>query len=91
MTKISITSHQFQKVQDEDRTKKEEPGGATAFALLAESHISVHTWPELGKVVVDVFSCGSQDNLSLLVEFLIKQIDHTDVNVTHVQRGDHSE
>lgn len=39
-------------------THQFEPYGITAIALLAESHISVHTWPEIGYVAVDMFSCG---------------------------------
>lgn len=35
-----------------------EPQGVTGFALLAESHISIHTWPEDGRAVCDVFTCG---------------------------------
>jgi S-adenosylmethionine decarboxylase len=31
----------------------------TAIVLLSESHISAHTWPEVGYVAVDVFTCGS--------------------------------
>ena len=34
------------------------PHGVTAVALLAESHLSVHTWPEHGYAAVDLFSCG---------------------------------
>jgi S-adenosylmethionine decarboxylase len=30
----------------------------TGLALLAESHISIHTWPESGYAAVDVFTCG---------------------------------
>ncbi|MGF1496093.1 MAG: adenosylmethionine decarboxylase [Elainellaceae cyanobacterium] len=37
-----------------------EPQGVTALALLAESHISIHTWPEAGYAAVDVFTCGEQ-------------------------------
>lgn len=33
------------------------PQGVTAILLLAESHVSVHTWPEHGYAAVDVFSC----------------------------------
>lgn len=33
-------------------------GGLTAFAMLAESHISAHTWPEHGFVAFDIFTCG---------------------------------
>ena len=45
-TLLSLSSHKFD-VQ-----------GVTAIALLAESHISIHTWPEYGMAVCDVFTCG---------------------------------
>ena len=44
----------------EERVHRFEPHGVTAIALLAESHISVHTWPEHGYAAVDVFTCGTQ-------------------------------
>jgi S-adenosylmethionine decarboxylase len=34
------------------------PGGVTATVLLAESHLSVHTWPETGSVTLDVYVCN---------------------------------
>ena len=45
-TLLSIVSHKF------------EPQGVTAVALLSESHISIHTWPEHGYAAVDAFTCG---------------------------------
>lgn len=45
---LDITSHKFQ------------PIGVTAVALLAESHISIHTWPEKNMAVCDVFTCGTR-------------------------------
>jgi S-adenosylmethionine decarboxylase len=36
-------------------------GGYTAVALLAESHITVHTWPEHDYVAIDAFMCGALD------------------------------
>src|SRR5471030_324555 len=36
----------------------EEGGGISGVAVLAESHISVHTWPEKGYAAFDVFMCG---------------------------------
>ena len=39
-------------------TYRFEPQGVTGLALLAESHISIHTWPEKGYAAVDVFTCG---------------------------------
>lgn len=37
------------------------PHGVTAIALLAESHASIHTWPEDGYAAVDVYTCGDGD------------------------------
>jgi S-adenosylmethionine decarboxylase len=38
-------------------------GGVTGVVLLAESHLAVHTWPELGAVTLDVYVCNfSGDN-----------------------------
>ena len=40
-----------------------EPAGVTGVVLLAESHLAVHTWPELGAVTLDVYVCNySADN-----------------------------
>lgn len=36
-------------------------GGVTGVVLLAESHISIHTWPEHGFAAVDIFMCGTAD------------------------------
>jgi S-adenosylmethionine decarboxylase len=38
--------------------KFEDGGGISGVAVLAESHISVHTWPEKGYAAFDVFMCG---------------------------------
>ena len=39
-------------------TQQLEPQGVAGRALLAESHISIHTWPESGYAAIDVFTCG---------------------------------
>ena len=40
-----------------------QPAGATGAVVLAESHLAVHTWPELGAVTLDLYVCNfSQDN-----------------------------
>jgi S-adenosylmethionine decarboxylase len=38
-----------------------QPSGVSGVAVLAESHISIHTWPEAGYAALDVFMCGSTD------------------------------
>jgi S-adenosylmethionine decarboxylase len=37
------------------------PQGVSGTLLIAESHLSVHTWPEAGYVAVDIFTCGGLD------------------------------
>ena len=54
-TLLEISSHKFS------------PQGVTIVALLSESHISIHTWPEDGNAALDVFTCGSsKPDLALL-------------------------
>lgn len=43
-----------------DVSHRFEPQGVTALGLLAESHITVHTWPEIGYAAADCFTCGDQ-------------------------------
>ena len=40
---------------------KFDPQGVTSIAMLAESHISIHTWPEWNYAAVDLFMCGETD------------------------------
>lgn len=42
------------------------PQGFSAIALLAESHLSLHAWPELGYVALDVFTCGAADPQAIM-------------------------
>jgi S-adenosylmethionine decarboxylase len=37
------------------------PNGVSGVAVLAESHISIHTWPDAGYAALDVFMCGQAD------------------------------
>ena len=38
-----------------------EGSGVTGVAVLAESHISIHTWPEINYITLDIFMCGAAD------------------------------
>ena len=48
------------------------PQGVTAFAMLADSHISIHTWPEKGVAKCDIFTCGEKCDPHKAVEYLGK-------------------
>ena len=52
-------------------SNKFEPHGVTAIALLAESHISIHTWPESNYSAVDIFTCGKEMLPELASQYLI--------------------
>ena len=52
-------------------SNKFEPQGVTAIALLAESHISIHTWPESNYSAVDIFTCGQNMKPELASKYLI--------------------
>ncbi|MHB1006161.1 MAG: adenosylmethionine decarboxylase [Chloroflexota bacterium] len=41
-------------------TRKFEPQGVTAIVMIAESHLSIHTWPEHAYAAVDVFTCNGE-------------------------------
>jgi S-adenosylmethionine decarboxylase len=47
------------------------PGGVTGVVLLAESHLAVHTWPELRAVTLDVYVCNLQADNSARAELLL--------------------
>jgi S-adenosylmethionine decarboxylase len=55
---ILIRYHQF------------EPAGYTAAALLAESHMTIHTWPEHNSAQIDIFTCGSHERAEKAYEVL---------------------
>lgn len=50
------------------------PGGVTGVVLLAESHLAVHTWPELGAVTLDVYVCNLHADHSSRAEGLMAQL-----------------
>ena len=61
-------------------------GGVTGVAVLAESHISVHTWPERGFAAFDVFMCGGC-RPDLAAEVLRSALDPVRVEMSVERRG----
>ena len=55
-------------------SNKFEPQGVTAIALLAESHLSIHTWPEDYYSAVDIFTCGQNMKPEIACKFLIESL-----------------
>ena len=50
------------------------PGGITATVLLAESHLCVHTWPEVRAVTLDVFVCNFAGDHSAKADALMRML-----------------
>ena len=55
-------------------SNKFEPQGVTAIALLAESHISIHSWPEAHYSAVDIFTCGQNMKPEISCKYLIQAL-----------------
>ncbi|GMV45602.1 MAG: hypothetical protein AMXMBFR66_10000 [Pseudomonadota bacterium] len=51
------------------------PGGVTGMVLLAESHLALHTWPELAAVTLDVYVCNRDADNSAAAEALLAALE----------------
>ena len=60
-------------------TQKFPPQGVTGFALLAESHLSIHTWPEKGVAKCDIFTCSDKWLPEKAIEYLGEAFKATEV------------
>jgi S-adenosylmethionine decarboxylase len=68
-------------------THKFDPIGVTAIALLAESHLSIHTWPESGYAAVDVFTCGTKAAPEAACRYLARALKAGHVTMARIHRG----
>ena len=68
-------------------SNKFEPQGVTAIALLAESHISIHTWPESNYSAVDIFTCGRNMMPELASQYLIESLMAEEHSLRVIERN----
>ena len=61
-------------------------GGVTGVVLLAESHISIHTWPETAFAAIDIFMCGAAD-ADAAARVLQEALQPARCQVTRAERG----
>lgn len=63
------------------------PQGVTGILAIAESHISIHTWPEFRYAAADVFTCGSSFHPQAVADLLIEKLECQAPYTHQVQRG----
>ena len=63
-----------------------EPVGVAGIAVLAESHLSIHTWPEVGYVAADLYTCGRCDP-SRAYAILATELSATRSEIMELARG----
>jgi len=66
---------------------RKDPGGLSGFVLIAESHISFHTFPERGFVTIDIYTCQDTIDSERLIEFFTKAFELKEVDFYIQKRG----
>jgi len=63
------------------------PQGVSGVVVISESHLTIHTWPELGYAAVDVFTCGDAVNPWDACNYLTDRFKAKHMTATEVKRG----
>jgi S-adenosylmethionine decarboxylase len=61
--------------------------GVSGVIIIAESHLSIHTWPEYCYAAVDIFACGDSLHPERAVEFMVQELKSGNHSVTELKRG----
>ena len=63
------------------------PYGISGVVVIAESHLSIHTWPEYRYAAVDIFSCGDILQPEIAANYLVEQFGAERASAVEMQRG----
>ncbi len=63
------------------------PFGISGMVVIAESHLSIHTWPEYGYAAVDIFTCGDVIKPEVAAQFLIERFESKNPSIVEMKRG----
>jgi S-adenosylmethionine decarboxylase len=63
------------------------PQGVTGAAVVAESHITIHTWPEHDYAAIDIFTCGAERDLTEATKRVKEHFKPERVQMMHIIRG----
>jgi len=63
------------------------PHGVSGVVVIAESHFSIHTWPEYGYCALDIFTCGEQIDADAALRFLKEALKAGSMSIVEMKRG----
>ncbi len=63
------------------------PNGVSGIVVVAESHFSIHTWPEYNYSAVDIFTCGDSVDSRKALSFLKQSLKAKNVSMMELERG----
>lgn len=63
------------------------PQGVSGVVVISESHLTIHTWPELKYAALDVFTCGTHVDPWIATLYIEEKLLATDVKITDIKRG----
>jgi len=63
------------------------PHGVSGVVIISESHLAIHTWPELGYAAVDLFTCGESADPKIAYNYLKKAFHSNSGSFTELRRG----
>lgn len=63
------------------------PNGVSGVVVISESHLSIHTWPEVGYAALDIYTCGAHALPEKAVEYASRILGATSMHITEVTRG----
>lgn len=64
-----------------------EPQGVSGVVVISESHLTIHTWPELAYAAVDIFTCGERVDPWDALESITHDLNAEEANVMEFSRG----
>lgn len=63
------------------------PFGISGMVVIAESHLSIHTWPEYAYAAVDIFTCGDVIKPEIAAQHLIEKFESRNPSIVEMKRG----
>ena len=63
------------------------PQGVSGVVVIAESHLSIHTWPEFGYAALDIFTCGTDVQPEKAADVMVEKLESKNHSLQEIQRG----